>query len=131
MRPSCSARLEAEVFGVPPSSLGEQAELLARAVERGSVRGFMLRLVREPVATARLAPGHGVAGIHGVAVAARHRRRGYGRMITAVATRAGLVTGRGLVWLSVDEANARAIELYRGLGYQPSFRRTRWAAPNR
>jgi ribosomal protein S18 acetylase RimI-like enzyme len=52
-------------------------------------------------------------------------------MITAVATRAGLVTGRGLVWLSVDEANQAAIDLYRSLGYEPSFVRTRWAAPTR
>jgi ribosomal protein S18 acetylase RimI-like enzyme len=126
-----SAELEGAVFGLPPFALGEQAERLARAVESGHVRGFLLRLIREPVATARLAPGHGVAGLHGVAVAARHRRRGYGRMITAVATRAGLVTGQGLVWLSVDEANAPAIDLYRSLGYEPSFLRTRWAAPDR
>lgn len=126
-----SAQLEAAVFGVPPFALGEQAELLTRAVERGRVRAFLLRLVREPVATARLAPGHGVAGIHGVAVAARHRRRGYGRMVTAVATRAGLATGRGLVWLSVDEDNVPAMDLYRSLGYRESFRRTRWAAPGR
>ena len=126
-----SAELEGTVFGLPAFALGEQAERLARAVERGQVRGFLLRLVREPVATARLAPGHGLAGLHGVAVAANHRRRGYGRMITAVATRAGLVTGRGLVWLSVDEANDAAIELYRTLGYEHSFKRTRWAAPDR
>jgi GNAT superfamily N-acetyltransferase len=126
-----AAELEASVFGLPTFALGQQAELLARAVERGQVRAFLLRLVREPVATARLAPGHGVAGVHGVAVAERHRRRGYGRMITAVATRAGLVTGRGLVWLSVDQGNAAAIDLYRSLGYEPSFLRTRWVAPIR
>ena len=126
-----SAQLEGAVFGLPTATLGPQAELLAHAVEHGHVRGFLLRLIREPVATARLAPGNGVAGLHGVAVAARHRRRGYGRMVTAVATRAGLVTGRGLVWLSVDEGNAAAIDLYRSLGYEPSFTRTRWAAPSR
>lgn len=126
-----SAELENAVFGLPTIAVGQQAELLASAVERGQVRGFLLRLIREPVATARLAPGRGVAGLHGIAVAARHRRRGYGRMITAVATRAGLVTGRGLVWLSVDHANAAALALYRSLGYAPSFTRTRWLAPGR
>jgi ribosomal protein S18 acetylase RimI-like enzyme len=124
-----SAALENVVFGLPPVALGEQAELLAGAVETGAVRAFLLRLLGEPVATARLAPGHGVAGLHGIAVAEHHRRRGYGRMITAVATRAGLVIGRGLVWLSVDESNSAAIDLYRGLGYEASFTRTRWAAP--
>ncbi len=52
-------------------------------------------------------------------------------MITAVATRAGLVTGHGLVWLSVDEANEGAIELYRSLGYEYTFSMSRWIAPDR
>jgi ribosomal protein S18 acetylase RimI-like enzyme len=125
-----STTLENSVFGLPQATLGEQAELLAQAVDSGAIRAFLLRLVREPVATARLAPGNGIAGLHGIAVAAQHRRRGYGRMITAVATRAGLVTGRGLVWLSVDESNGAAIELYRSLGYETTFTRTRWAAPS-
>ena len=55
------------------------------------------------------------------ASSARHRRRGYGRMITAVATRAGLVTGHSLVWLSVDENNVGAIELYESLGFELTF----------
>lgn len=126
-----SVRLEAAVFGQRPDAVGEQAELLALAVKSGAVRGFLLRLLREPVATARLAPGNRVAGIHGVGVAANQRRRGYGRMITAVATRAGLATGHGLVWLSVDDANTAAVELYRGLGYESSFAWSRWLAPHR
>jgi ribosomal protein S18 acetylase RimI-like enzyme len=124
-------QLETAVFGLRPVSLGERAERLARAVERGAIRAFLLRLVREPVASARLAPGTAVCGLHGVGVAAHHRRRGYGRMITAVATRAGLATGHQLVWLSVDEANTAAVELYRNLGYEPAFSCSRWAAPNR
>jgi ribosomal protein S18 acetylase RimI-like enzyme len=126
-----TARLEAEAFGQTPGWIPSRAELLARAVESGAIRAFLLRLVKEPVATLRLAPGDRVAGIHGVGVAARHRRRGYGRMITAVATRAGLVTGHGLVWLSVDEANTAAVELYRSLGYEPSIPWSRWVAPAR
>jgi ribosomal protein S18 acetylase RimI-like enzyme len=86
--------------------------------------------VREPVASARLAGGQGVAAVSAVSVAARHRRRGYGRMITAVATRAGLATGHSLVWLSVDEANTAAVELYTSLGFEPSFAWSRWAAPS-
>jgi ribosomal protein S18 acetylase RimI-like enzyme len=125
------ARLEAEAFGQPVGGIEARAELLAHAVETGAIRGFLLRLVREPVATLRLTPGDRVAGIHGVAVGAKHRRRGYGRMITAVATRAGLATGHGLVWLSVDEANTAAYELYRSLGYEPTFAWSRWLAPDR
>jgi ribosomal protein S18 acetylase RimI-like enzyme len=124
-----AARLEAEAFGQPVGGIEARAELLAQAVEAGAIRGFLLRLVREPVATLRLTAGDRVAGIHGVAVGERHRRRGYGRMITAVATRAGLATGHGLVWLSVDEANTAAYELYRSLGYESSFGWSRWLAP--
>jgi GNAT superfamily N-acetyltransferase len=126
-----TARLEAEAFGQTQEWIPARAELLGRAVETGAIRGFLLRLVREPVATLRLAPGDRVAGIHGVGVAARHRGRGYGRMITAIATRAGLATGHGLVWLSVDETNVPALGLYRSLGYEPAFAWSRWLAPAR
>lgn len=122
-------QLETAVFGLPQVSIGRQAEQLARAVKAGTIRAFLLRLVREPVAIARVAAGPGVAGLHGIGVAERHRRRGYGRMITAVATRAGLVTGRGLVWLSVGESNFGAAALYRSLGFAPAFTASRWAAP--
>ncbi len=122
-------RLETANFGLPPDAVSESAELLARSVADGTTRAFLLRLVREPIASARLVPGPGVAGLHAIGVAARHHRRGYGRMITAVATRAGLATGHRLVWLSVDEANVAAIELYRGLGFEPAFSWSRWAAP--
>jgi ribosomal protein S18 acetylase RimI-like enzyme len=124
-----AVRLETAVFGLQPDALGESADLLARSVDEGSTRAFLLRLAREPVASARLVPGPVVAGLHAVGVAGRHRRRGYGRMITAVATRAGLVKGHRLVWLSVDEANHAAAQLYQALGFQPAFSWTRWAAP--
>ena len=124
-------RLETAVFGLLELTIGERAERLAHAVESSAVRGFLVRLGNEAIATARLVPGPGVAGLHGIGVGARHRRRGYGRMVTAVATRAGLVTGRGLVWLSVDEANSAAVDMYRSLGYETSFGWSRWAAPDR
>lgn len=122
-------RLETANFGLPPDAMGESADLLAKSVANGTTRAFLLRLVREPIASARLVPGPGVAGLHAIGVAARHRRRGYGRMISAVATRAGLATGHKLIWLSVDEANTAAVELYRSLGFQPCFVWSRWAAP--
>jgi GNAT superfamily N-acetyltransferase len=124
-----AVRLETASFGLHPDAVGESAELLAEAVLAGVTRAFLLRLAGEPVASARLVPGPGVAGLHAVSVVTRHRRRGYGRMITAVATRAGLATGHKLVWLSVDDANTPAVELYRSLGFAPSFSWTRWAAP--
>ncbi len=124
------ARLEVANFGMPPSDVGERAQRMAKAVAADGMRAFIVRLLREPVASARLVPGDRVAGLGGIGVAAGHRRRGYGRLITAVATRAGLATGHGLVWLSVDESNVSAVELYRSLGYEPSFAWSRWAAPD-
>jgi ribosomal protein S18 acetylase RimI-like enzyme len=122
-------QLETANFGLPPDDIGERAERLAGDVASGEIRGYIVRLVREPVASTRLVPAERVAALTGVGVVARQRRRGYGRLITAVATRAGLATGHGLVWLSVDEANTAAVELYRGLGYEPSFAWSRWIAP--
>lgn len=124
-----AVRLETSVFGLNPDAFAESTRLLAEAVAAGSTRAFILRLVREPVASARLVPGPGIAGLHAIGVGARHRRRGYGRMVTAVATRAGLATGHKLIWLSVDDANTAAVELYTSLGFAKSFSWTRWTAP--
>lgn len=124
-------RLEFANFGVPETEIGGRAERLAVAVATGTVRGFIVRLLREPVASARLVPGNGIVALTAINVVAGQRRRGYGRLVTAVATRAGLATGHKLVWLSVDEANTAAFGLYRSLGYEASFEWSRWVAPDR
>jgi ribosomal protein S18 acetylase RimI-like enzyme len=121
--------LETEIFGLPPDGADESARLLADAVARGAARAFIVRQVHEAVASARLVPGPIVAGLHAVGVVKRYRRRGYGRLVTAVATRAGLATRHKLVWLSVDDNNTAAVTLYRDLGYEPSFSWSRWVAP--
>src|SRR4051812_33111908 len=123
-----SVRLETTAFGLMPDAIGESAEQLAESVAAGTTRGFLLRLRGETVATVRLVPGPMVAGLHAIGVDPRHRRRGYGRMLTAIATRAGIATGHRLVWLSVLEENAAAIKLYTSLGFEPTFRWTRWLA---
>lgn len=128
------ATLEAAAFGLDPDAIDASAGLLALAVESGATRAFIVRLVGEPIACARLVPGEpgtSVASLHAIGVAERHRRRGYGRLITAIATRAGLATGHKLVWLSVDADNAAAISVYRGLAFDFTFSWTRWAAPGR
>ena len=128
------ATLEAAAFGLDPDAIDVSAGLLALALESGVTRAFIVRLAREPIACARLVPGEpgsGVASLHAVGVAERHRRRGYGRLITAIATRAGLATGHKLVWLSVDVDNAGAIAMYRGLAFDFTFNWARWAAPVR
>jgi len=128
--------LETAAFGLPAERLDERAERLVGALAAGELRAFLVRLAGEPVASARLVPGTGVAApgvaaLSAINVTAGQRRRGYGRLVTAVATRAGLATGHKLVWLSVDEANTAAVGVYRGLGFAPAFSWSRWAAPSR
>lgn len=122
-------RLEIANFDLPQDQIGERAERLARLIESGKVRAFLLRLLHEPVVSTRLTSGPGIAALTAVGVAARHRRRGHAQMITAVATRAGLATGHKLVWLSVDPNNVAAFKAYTALGFEPSLAWSRWAAP--
>jgi ribosomal protein S18 acetylase RimI-like enzyme len=119
-------RVEREVFGLSDSRAAERGEWLMAAVESGQMRAFLVRLRGEVVATTRVALGQHVAGIFGVGVAAPYRRQGYGALVTAIATRSGLASGNRMVWLSVDEHNVPAINLYRSLGFRPSFSWTRW-----
>ena len=128
------ARLESDAFGLDVRAIEESAEHLGHAVSSGQTRAFLVRLAGEAIASARLVPGEpgsAIASLHAVGVAERHRRRGYGRLITAIATRAGLDTGHKLVWLSVDADNAGAIAMYRGLAFDFTFSWARWAAPAR
>lgn len=114
--------LERSIFSLPPADAAERMTVLADSVEAGTQRAYLVRVGGEPVATARLVPGDGVAALHGIGVEASHRRQGYGSLITTVATRAALAMGSRLVWLSVAEGNEAARGLYEGLDYRPAFR---------
>ena len=123
--------LERAIFGLSPDFAATRREHLAAWVDRGDLRGYLVRLHGEAVATARLAGGTGeqIRGIYGVGVAAAHRRHGLGTLVTAVATRAALASGGALAWLSVDEHNEPALGVYRRLGFSPAYRWSRWVGP--
>lgn len=114
-------RVERGIFGLPERLADDRLAALKEALGGGRLRAYLVRLRGEPVATTRLSAQEGVAGLHGVGVAEDHRRRGFGTLITTVATRAALATGNRLVWLSVAEANAGARALYAALDYRPAF----------
>jgi ribosomal protein S18 acetylase RimI-like enzyme len=114
--------LERSIFSLPPADARERMTALADSLEAGTQRAYLVRVGGEPIATARLVPGEGVAALHGIGVEAGHRRLGYGALITTIATRAALAMGSGLVWLSVAEGNEAARKLYEGLDYRPAFR---------
>ena len=122
--------VERSIFGISGVGTTERVAALKNAVASGATRAYLVRLRGEPVATARLSIGEGVAAISGLGVVEGHRREGYGRLITTIATRAGLATARSLVWLSVDEANLPARALYEALDYRPAFRWWRMIGPD-
>jgi ribosomal protein S18 acetylase RimI-like enzyme len=118
--------VERQIFDLPADFATQRVAGLSYSISAGWMRAFLVKLNGEAVATARLAAGEGVAGIFGVGVIAKERRRGLGSLVTAVATRAGLAAGSKLVWLSVSELNDPAVRVYRQLGFQPGFEWSRW-----
>lgn len=113
--------VERRIFGIAERELADRRAALAAAIDAGVLRVYLVREKGVPVATARLLVEDGLAGVHGLGVAPEQRRRGLGRYLTTIVTRAGLALGASLVWLSVDDANGPARALYGGLDYRPAF----------
>jgi len=113
--------LEREIFGLSPTEAADRSAALERGLAGGTLRAYMVRLGDEPVAVTRLVQGERVAVLQGIGVVAELRRQGYGRLITTVATRAGLAGGARLVWLSVEAGNEPARTLYTSLDYRPAL----------
>jgi ribosomal protein S18 acetylase RimI-like enzyme len=118
--------LERRIFGLVDEPPGRRGEALSAALAGGGLRAYVVRADDEPVAVARLSQGEGVAALVGIGVVPERRRQGFGRLITIVATRAGLASGNRLVWLSVREGDGAATALYASLGFQLAFGWTRW-----
>jgi ribosomal protein S18 acetylase RimI-like enzyme len=109
------------IFGIAERELADRRAALVAAIGAGVLRLYLVREGGVPVATARLLVEDGLAGVHGLGVVAEARRRGLGRYLTTIVTRAGLALGASLVWLSVDDGNGPARALYDGLDYRPAF----------
>jgi ribosomal protein S18 acetylase RimI-like enzyme len=113
--------VERRIFGIAEHELPDRRAALAAAIDAGVLRVYLVREGGVPVATARLLVEDGLAGVHGLGVVPERRRRGLGRYLTTIVTRAGLALGTSLVWLSVDDGNGPARALYDGLDYRPAF----------
>jgi ribosomal protein S18 acetylase RimI-like enzyme len=113
--------VERRIFGISEREAGDRRTALAASIDEGLLRAYLVREGGEPVATARLLVEDGLAAVHGLGVVPELRRRGLGRYLTTIVTRAGLALGASLVWLSVDVENATARALYDGLDYRPAF----------
>jgi ribosomal protein S18 acetylase RimI-like enzyme len=90
-----------------------------------------VRVGDEPVAVARMSLGERDAGLYGIGVADGWRRRGMGTLVTTVATRAGLALGKRIVWLSVEDTNDAARQMYERLAFRPLFGWSRWVTRDR
>jgi len=79
---------------------------------------YLVRLDGQPAAVARRATFDGLSYISSIGTASWARGRGFGRIVTATATRDALDAGSAWVYLGVFADNAVAIRLYEGLGYE-------------
>jgi len=120
--------VEREIFGLPDAMAADRRAALARALDAGSLRAFVVRVDDEPVAVARLSQGEGVAGIYAVGVREAWRGQGYGTLLTTIATRAGMAIGNRVVWLSVEDGNDVARHIYEKLHFRVAFTWARWLA---
>jgi ribosomal protein S18 acetylase RimI-like enzyme len=123
--------LEAQVFGLGRRGLVARGNDLGDALAGGHLRAYVVRIDGEPVAVARLSVGEHDAGLYGIGVAEAYRRRGIGTLLTTIATRAGLALGKRIVWLSVEDGNDGAAQMYQRLGFRPLFGWGRWVTRDR
>ncbi len=121
--------VEAAVFGIPPGMAAGRLPSLRTSLGLPGRRAYVVSAGGRYVATTRLTVVAGLASLTSVGVLPEMRGRGYGRLITAVATRAGLAAGARLVWLAVAPDNTAAMRLYEGLGYRAAFERSLWIEP--
>lgn len=123
--------LETRVFGLGRDDLAARSKVFAEALERGRLRAWLVRVGDEPVAVARMSLGERDAGLYGIGVAEEWRRRGMGTLLTTVATRAGLALGKRIVWLSVEDTNEEARQMYERLAFRELFGWSRWVTRDR
>ena len=122
--------VEADAFGIPPGMAAGRLPSLRAGLALPGRRAYLVAVSGRHVATARLTVVNGLASLTSIGVLTAERGQGYGRLVTAVATRAGLMGGGRLAWLAVAPDNEVALGLYRSLGYRQAFERSLWIEPS-
>lgn len=84
-------------------------------------RWALVMLADTPVAMGIVAIERGWAGLHGIYVAKTARRRGLARRISGALLGCAHAKGAGRAWLQVEQANAAALPLYTGLGFETAY----------
>jgi ribosomal protein S18 acetylase RimI-like enzyme len=72
---------------------------------------------------------HGWASLHGLRTLALHRGKGHATRLISTLVREAQSKGFTRCFLQVEEGNAPAIHLYRGLGFQAAWRYHYWRKP--
>jgi ribosomal protein S18 acetylase RimI-like enzyme len=122
--------VEADAFGIPAGMAAGRLPSLRGSLALPGRRAYLVSVGGRHVATARLTVVNGLASLTSIGVRLTDRGQGFGRLVTAVATRAGLMGGGRLAWLAVAPDNAVALGLYRSLGYRQAFERSLWIEPS-
>lgn len=112
-------RALSDCFGVPLElcdAVGG-ASLLAD----DAIRAYVLEVDDAVVATGLSSRTEGYFGIHNVAVLPEHRRKGYGRIMTAAVLRDGFAAGGHTAFLTGSEDG---VSLYKSMGFETVIDRT-------
>jgi len=78
---------------------------------------YLVRYEGRPAAVARRATFDGLSYLSSIGTAGWARGRGFGRIVTAAATREAMAAGSEMTYLGVFADNRPAIRLYEGLGF--------------
>ena len=106
-----------DAFDVGPDRrMGVTAETIS-SLARTAFTHYVARWEGRPVAVARRATFDGVSYLSSIGTAAWGRGRGYGRLVTAVASSDAVAAGSEWIHLGVFADNRGAIRLYRDLGF--------------
>jgi N-acetylglutamate synthase len=81
-----------------------------------------LRDAGEPVGFGLAVSESGATGLFDIAIRSGHRRRGHGRRLVEALLAWAAWRGDGQAYLQVTAANAGALALYEGLGFQETYR---------
>ena len=127
-----------EVLAIAPVAAGDVPELTLIAEECGLSIDFaaelrrsyalllVARLGAQPVGFLLAWRAADELHLTDLGVTAHARRRGIGRGLVSELRREGEQSGARVVLLEVRESNAPAIALYRALGFEEQYRRTRY-----
>ena len=106
-----------ESFYIPDGRRGNLVAEISLTLEQPRFHAYMLRVDGEPVATGERYTFDGASYVSSVGTRPSWRGRGFGKLITLALARDSISSGTDLVYLGVYADNARAIRLYKRLGF--------------